>query len=347
MPRMKRVQPRNALFHAVSRVAHKEFFFDEKERDIIVDEMRRVAAFSGVDVISYCIMSNHIHMLLWIDRPENLERWLGCRDLALSDPSEFIPDGSMFKWRGVLVDANEAAEAQALRNMSVLERYEMDGDELLRRISILYERNPNKFSELKDLWSKMTPGERSTEMERYLTRMYDVSFFMKTLKQNISQSYNSRHGHAGTMWEGRFRTTIIERSIEAMSTLSTYIDLNPARAGIVGHPSQYRWSSFAAAISGVPVCRNGYSFIYRTSSWEEARELHETCLSARLAASGPGDDVKEDKFFMSGGVVGSRAFVSDFVKANPDCFPSGRKSSPASLRIGGKTLNVLRRIQVF
>jgi hypothetical protein len=62
MPRMKRVQPRNALFHAVSRVAHKEFFFDEKERDIIVDEMRRVAAFSGVDVVSYCIMSNHIHI---------------------------------------------------------------------------------------------------------------------------------------------------------------------------------------------------------------------------------------------------------------------------------------------
>ena len=35
--------------------------------------------------------------------------------------------------------------------------------------------------------------------------MYDVSAFMKTLKQNSTMSYNGRSVHTGTMLESRFR----------------------------------------------------------------------------------------------------------------------------------------------
>ena len=40
---------------------------------------------------------------------------------------------------------------------------------------------------------------------QFLRRMYDVSAFMKTLKQNAIMSYNCGSVHTGTMWESRFR----------------------------------------------------------------------------------------------------------------------------------------------
>ena len=34
--------------------------------------------------------------------------------------------------------------------------------------------------------------------------MFRPSEFMKTLKQNMTMSFNARRDHAGTIWEGRF-----------------------------------------------------------------------------------------------------------------------------------------------
>ena len=81
MARKLRVQPDGVCFHVVSRIAHREFMFDETERDIVVGLLRKVSDFTGVFVVAYCIMSNHIHLLLFIDKPENLrlyERWRDC-----------------------------------------------------------------------------------------------------------------------------------------------------------------------------------------------------------------------------------------------------------------------------
>lgn len=81
MARKLRVQPNGVCFHVVSRIAHREFMFDETERDIVVGLLHKVSDFSGVFVVAYCVMSNHIHLLLYIDKPENLklyERWRDC-----------------------------------------------------------------------------------------------------------------------------------------------------------------------------------------------------------------------------------------------------------------------------
>ena len=43
-------------------------------------------------------------------------------------------------------------------------------------------------------------GERKF-LEPYYARMWDVSHFMKLLKQRFTQWYNSRRGRRGTLWE--------------------------------------------------------------------------------------------------------------------------------------------------
>ena len=54
--------------------------------------------------------------------------------------------------------------------------------------------------------------------------------------------FNLRHGRVGTLWQGRYRSSIIanERYLYACHR---YIEMNPVRAGLVAHPREYRWSS--------------------------------------------------------------------------------------------------------
>ena len=55
----------------------------------------------------------------------------------------------------------------------------------------------------------------------------------------------SRGGRSGTLWEGRYKSSPVD-SEGYLLECSRYIELNPLRAGIVGRPEQYRWSSFGA-----------------------------------------------------------------------------------------------------
>ncbi len=51
------------------------------------------------------------------------------------------------------------------------------------------------------------------------------------------------------MWEGRHKGTVVDTN-EYFVACCRYIELNPARAGIVEHPSEYKWSSFRANAEG-------------------------------------------------------------------------------------------------
>ncbi len=62
--------------------------------------------------------------------------------------------------------------------------------------------------------------------------MWDISAFMKTLKQRFSQWFNGRHKCRGTLWEDRFRSALVEGKGNALRAMAAYIDLNPVRAKI-------------------------------------------------------------------------------------------------------------------
>ena len=70
--RKKRVVQAGKCYHLVSRVAHRAFFFDDDEKDRFVDLLMRVEFFSCVRVLSYCCMSNHIHVFIYLDDAREL-----------------------------------------------------------------------------------------------------------------------------------------------------------------------------------------------------------------------------------------------------------------------------------
>lgn len=64
---------RSQVFHVISRVVDRNFIFEEEEKGQFLGSMRRLEAFSGVEVLSYCLMGNHFHLLLHVPaRPEEI-----------------------------------------------------------------------------------------------------------------------------------------------------------------------------------------------------------------------------------------------------------------------------------
>ena len=53
-----------AIYHCISRVVDRRFVFGDAEREHFRMFMRRQENFSGCRVLSYCVMSNHFHLLL-------------------------------------------------------------------------------------------------------------------------------------------------------------------------------------------------------------------------------------------------------------------------------------------
>ncbi len=71
----------------------------------------------------------------------------------------------------------------------------------------------------------------------------NVSLLMKLLGAKYVRYINKNYNRTGTLWEGRFKCLLIEEESYFLTCLH-YIEMNPLRAGIVGLPSAYKWSSY-------------------------------------------------------------------------------------------------------
>lgn len=74
-----------------------------------------------------------------------------------------------------------------------------------------------------------------------------LPLMMQAVGRSYVRSFNNRHGRSGTLWEGRYRSTLIESERYLLACM-VYIDLNPVRAGLVAQPADWRWSSHAHSV---------------------------------------------------------------------------------------------------
>ena len=127
---------------------------------------------------------------------------------------------------------------------------------------------------------------------------------MKPVAQRHAQRYNKRWKRTGPLWEGRFKSSLVDSHGYALSC-HRYIEENPLRAGMVRHPATYRWSSFRAnamgyacpfltehssmqALHGDPVERLiAYRALFDTPMADREIEVFRRALKSGLAAGSP------------------------------------------------------------
>jgi putative transposase len=65
---------------------------------------------------------------------------------------------------------------------------------------------------------------------------------MQAVGRRYVRHFNQAQGRSGTLWEGRYRSTLIQADRYLLACMA-YLDLNPVRAGIAQSAKDYPWSS--------------------------------------------------------------------------------------------------------
>ena len=63
----------------------------------------------------------------------------------------------------------------------------------------------------------------------------NVSMAMRNAGQAYVQAFNMRHGRSGTLWQGRYKSSLVDSERYLLSVMR-YIELNPVRAAMVATP---------------------------------------------------------------------------------------------------------------
>lgn len=210
-------------------------------------------------------------------------------------------------------------------------------EELLRRYRLLHSadtrRNEMRFENLRAQLAMNSPY--AVEWRRRTRRlMGDISQFMKLLKQRFSIWFNKSHERFGTLWAERFKSVLLEPTLEVVSKVAAYIDLNPVRAELVGDPKDYRFCGYAEAVAGSEKARRGIAGVLGLDTWGNLQADYRTLLFTSGSAINekrgaitfaalqkvlreggklPLPELLRCKvrYFTQGAVLGSRAFVQE------------------------------------
>ncbi len=82
MPRTARIQSQTQIYHIILRgINRQDIFFDEEDRLKYLGILREYKAVCGFELYSYCLMDNHIHLLLKVgDEPlETVVKRISCK----------------------------------------------------------------------------------------------------------------------------------------------------------------------------------------------------------------------------------------------------------------------------
>jgi hypothetical protein len=78
-----------------------------------------------------------------------------------------------------------------------------------------------------------------------------LSYGMRRLNSVYAQQFNLRHSRSGHVFQGRFKAFVVGNE-EYLLTLLRYVELNPWRAALVQHPSDWSWSSIHVSLGRDP-----------------------------------------------------------------------------------------------
>ena len=61
----------SAVYHCMTRTVNKEPLIDRVAKEVLRKQLWQIADFSGVEVITYCILSSHFHVLIRVPDRES------------------------------------------------------------------------------------------------------------------------------------------------------------------------------------------------------------------------------------------------------------------------------------
>ncbi|MCU0752209.1 MAG: transposase [Akkermansiaceae bacterium] len=317
-----------AIYHCISRVVDRRFVLDGREREQFRMCMRMQENFSGCRVLSYCVMSNHFHVLLEVPpMPEG----------GISDEELLERLRATYTEAYVAEVAKELADAVRIGN-----------EARAARIRARYTYRMHNLSEfMKSLLIRFT---------RWFNRTHERSgtLWEERFKSVIVESGIAARTMAAYIDLNPVRAGMVEDPAEyRWSSYGEATGGGPkgngkkAREGLVRACMSHEGAGFEAEkwkdvsrayrkVMGMALQRKaGKAGSAKESPGQEIAEGEETggLKSALLAAGMLRHRVR---YFTDGAVIGSKAFVNEAFAAARERFTAGRKDGARRMRGSGK-----------
>ena len=154
-----------------------------------------------------------------------------------------------------------------------------------------------------------------------------LPLMMQAVGRSYVRYFNNRHGRSGTLWEGRYRSTLIETERYLLACM-VYLDLNPVRAGIVAQPLAWPWSSHAHHL-GQRSDRlvTPHALYWALGNTPFAREAAYAALVQ--AGVGSSEQAALTDAALSGWALGGADFVAALQKKSPRRVAKAKPGRPA------------------
>jgi len=139
----------SAVYHVMTRTVNGELLFQDREQEVLRKMIWQVADFCGVEVLTYCVMSNHFHVLVRV--PELLEvsneELLRRYRVLYPKPTKY-QTASIAVMEQVLIRGGEEAEAIRMKLLARMGDISEYMKAVKQRFSVWYNRSHERFGTL-------------------------------------------------------------------------------------------------------------------------------------------------------------------------------------------------------
>ena len=342
---------RPALYHCISRVVDKRFALAEPEKDKFRSFMRMYEKFSGCRVLSYCLMSNHVHLLLEVTPPSPG----GLSDEELLQRVGAITDKvTLSRLRKELAEARKAVAAgraseDFVRQIHARYTYRMHDlshfmKSLMQRFTQWYNGTQQRSG---TLWERsfvsvlVEDGEAARTMSAYI----DLNPIRAGIVQDPADYRWSSYGEAvgggpkgdgKRSREGLVRAWLAHKDVAADARHWDGKENVHARYRALLLAEGTEQAELTIDESGEPqkqVRRKGMDPAQVREEREKLEAGRRVALAKRLRW--------RLRYFSAGGVIGSKGFVDAFFEAQRERFGPKRRSGARRLRGDAATLTQL------
>ena len=149
-----KIEGRSAVYHCTTRTVNGAFLFDPVAKEQLRRHLWQVADFSGVEVLTYCVMSNHFHVLIRV--PDRQEVVVSDREL-LRRYAVLYPNPTQYQtmtiryFKAVLKQGGREAAMWRRRLLARMHDLSEFMKSLKQRYTIWYNQNHDRYG---TLWSE-------------------------------------------------------------------------------------------------------------------------------------------------------------------------------------------------
>ena len=305
-----------AIYHVISRVVERRFAFGPEEKEKFRTLMRMTENFSGCRVLSYCLMSNHFHILLEVPPPPVD----GLSDTALLKRIEvFYPNWKINEVRAALEEAREKGMSGELERIHRSFEYRMhDLSEfmkmLLQRFSSWFNRRHDRTGRLWEQRFKSVLVENGTA-SRTMAAYIDLNPVRAGICEDPADYRWSSYAEA--VAGGRKARAGLVRALRGHDG-NTGTARGWAQGGLA---REYRAILLG---KGVEVVVDGS--VKRRGMKKERAEAEQAALERRLTDLRISKMIRHQvRYFTDGAVIGGRSFVDGVFRECREYFGPRRK----------------------